>query len=159
MLGTFWQPCPRGGGGERERERETTTSSWLNLECNHIWYSSSFWKDKPSSLVVGLLSKSEIQIGLPFILAKNYTSLRKTMREKWLLEKVIHTVFEDGFRISLLEVLNFFVCFSSTFDNFGYFADLFQTSKRSAVVSAKDNLSSSSIVQSYTVSNSTEVFS
>ena len=49
--------------------------------------------------LVGLLSKSEIQIGLPFILAKNYTSLRKTMREKWLLEKVIHTVFEDGFRI------------------------------------------------------------
>ena len=68
----------------RRGERETTTSSWLNLECNHIWYSSSFWKDKPSSSnssLVGLLSKSEIQIGLPFILAKNYTSLRKTMLE------------------------------------------------------------------------------
>lgn len=46
--------------------------------------------------LVGLLSKSEIQIGLPFILAKNYTSLRKTMREKWLLEKVIiHTVLKN----------------------------------------------------------------
>ena len=68
----------------RRGERETTTSSWLSLECNHIWYSSSFWKDKPSSSnssLVGLLSKSEIQIGLPFILAKNYTSLRKTMLE------------------------------------------------------------------------------
>ena len=138
-----------------ERERETTTSSWLNLECNHIWYSSSFWKDKPSSSnssLVGLLSKSEIQIGLPFILAKNYTSLRKTMLEiiywkmatrkglwKWLClgksfmaQKILKMVSET--RMSLLEVLNFFVCFSSTFDNFGYFADLFQTSKRSAVV-------------------------
>ena len=162
-----------------ERERETTTSSWLNLECNHIWYSSSFWKDKPSSSsssLVGLLSKSEIQIGLPFILAKNYTSLRKTMLEiiywkmatrkglwKWLClgksfiaQKILKMVSET--RMSLLEVLNFFVCFSSTFDNFGYFADLFQTSKRSAVVCKRQFILL--LLQSPVLhSHSTEVFS
>ena len=162
----------------RRGERETTTSSWLNLECNHIWYSSSFWKDKPSSSnssLVGLLSKSEIQIGLPFILAKNYTSLRKTMLEiiywkmatrkglwKWLClgksfmaQKILKMVSET--RMSLLEVLNFFVCFSSTFDNFGYFADLFQTSKRSAVVCKRQFIL---LLQSPVLhSHSTEVFS
>ena len=169
MLGTFWQPCPPGGGGGREREKERRLLL-LGLTWNAITFdtppafektSHPAWFGRPIEQKWNP-NRPTIYFGKElYIIAQNNAGKMATRKghHPYSLKKM--TPFEDGFRImSLLEVLlNFFVCFSSTFDNFGYFADLFQTSKRSAVVSAKDNLSSSSIVQSYTVSNSTEVFS